>query len=316
MNGLLPEEGLQRRTKAGEIKISRVQGVIRGCPAYFLGHESGTDAFMEYDNGAGSSTFSNCVGGCIGENPLSACYQGCWNSFSCGYAGDYYGADLTCPYTFVDVVTTTCNNGSTGLVYSASLNCCCAAQMGAECGDYGVVQCNGDCSDGDDDECEGSGDGTIGAACSSDDDCDSGLNCDIDTCTCGGDTDPILIDLTGAGYLMTSLPNGVNFDILADGKRKQLAWTEEGSSVGFLALDKNGNGKIDNGSELFTGLSSPATAGGSRRPAGDSSPTTAGPSMKTAAAGGGAQGGAQKEKAATTGKGGFAALALYDQPEH
>ena len=303
------------RVTGGAYSVSTVcDGSGNACPVALLLHDNSSDAIMEYQNGAVDSGFSNCYGGCIGSGDFSACYQGCFTSFSCAFGGDYQGDDLTCPYTFVDVVTATCNNGTTGLIYDSELNCCCAAQMNAECGDYGYVLCNGDCSEDDDDDegCEGDpGDGSNGAACVYDSDCNS-ENCDQYTCTCDGNTDSIMIDLTGAGYLLTSLAHGVGFDILANGKPEPLAWTSAGSDVGFLALDKNGNGKIDNGSELFTGLTSPVTAERSRRPLASESPAPAALSMKAAAAGSGAR--KRAKTAAAERKGGFAALAIYDEP--
>ncbi len=41
------------------------------------------------------------------------------------------------------------------------------------------------------------------------------------------------------------------FDIDADGDLDNIGWTRSGGDIGFLALDRNQNGKIDNGSELF-----------------------------------------------------------------
>ena len=62
---------------------------------------------------------------------------------------------------------------------------------------------------------------------------------------------PIIIDTSGEGFHLTSSEDGVVFDIRGDGKPLQMAWTTATSGNAFLALDRNGNGKIDNGKELF-----------------------------------------------------------------
>ncbi|CAN7205389.1 cadherin-like domain-containing protein [Rhizobium sp. LjRoot258] len=73
----------------------------------------------------------------------------------------------------------------------------------------------------------------------------------------GNRIDPIILDLDHNGVALTSLDQGVQFDINADGHKDQIAWTA--GTDGILALDVDGNGKIDNGSEIF----SPHFAGGS-----------------------------------------------------
>jgi len=73
-------------------------------------------------------------------------------------------------------------------------------------------------------------------------------------CGCGCPdcpTSPIIVDTTGHGFRLTSAENGVMFDIRADGHPIKIAWTAASSGNAFLALDRNHNGKIDNGEELF-----------------------------------------------------------------
>src|SRR5437016_10499809 len=69
---------------------------------------------------------------------------------------------------------------------------------------------------------------------------------------CGpGAGSPIIIDTEGEGFLLTSAADGVIFDIRGDGHPVRIAWTAPGSHNAFLVLDRDGDGKISNGKELF-----------------------------------------------------------------
>lgn len=86
-----------------------------------------------------------------------------------------------------------------------------------------------------------------------------------------------MIDTDGTGFSLTSVENGVMFDFYGTGKPVQIAWTAKGSRNGWLALDRNGNGKIDNATELFGNIT---------------------------------------EQPASDDQNGFLALAVFDQPEN
>ncbi len=68
---------------------------------------------------------------------------------------------------------------------------------------------------------------------------------------CTNGESPIIIDTMGEGFHLTSAAMGVKFDIAANGHPLQLGWTDPLYHNGFLALDRNHNGTIDDGTELF-----------------------------------------------------------------
>lgn len=61
---------------------------------------------------------------------------------------------------------------------------------------------------------------------------------------------PLIIDLGKKGIELTNVENGVHFDIDKNGFAEKTAWTD--GEDGFLVLDRNGNGFIDDGGELFS----------------------------------------------------------------
>lgn len=74
---------------------------------------------------------------------------------------------------------------------------------------------------------------------------------------------PIVVATSrGATYKLTSVENGVLFDINGDGRVEQIAWTEPDSDIAFLALDRDGDGKISSGKELFGNHTSPNSRNG------------------------------------------------------
>ena len=62
---------------------------------------------------------------------------------------------------------------------------------------------------------------------------------------------PLVLDLNGDGVQTLSIDEGVEFDILNNGSKVQTGWISGEDAL--LAVDNNGNGQIDDRSELFGG---------------------------------------------------------------
>jgi hypothetical protein len=149
---------------------------------------------------------------------------------------------------------------------------CCDPSVTNSCGVCGIVQCDGTCAD----PCGGGGggDGCYGQACNYPDDCCPGYVCESDdvvaggtrssspspqivdngSCFPGGGGDAVIVGLNGGAVRLTGAQNGVTFDFLGRGETAVRSWTRPGSDDGWLALDRNGNWRIDDATELFGNL--------------------------------------------------------------
>jgi hypothetical protein len=80
-------------------------------------------------------------------------------------------------------------------------------------------------------------------------------------CPDGQSFSPIIVDIDHSGFSMTDAAGGVVFNILKDNVPLAISWTAGTSTNAFIVLDRNGNGRIDSGEELFGDLTpQPASA--------------------------------------------------------
>lgn len=80
---------------------------------------------------------------------------------------------------------------------------------------------------------------------------------DIQTCLvplpddCFEEHEPLIIDMGQDGIHLGAAGIGIEYDFFGEGFMSSVQWVEQNGNDAFLALDHNGNGEIDNGSELF-----------------------------------------------------------------
>jgi len=82
----------------------------------------------------------------------------------------------------------------------------------------------------------------------------------MDLSSCGCPNSPVILDLSGRGFQLTSAANGVMFDISGTGHPVRIGWTASDANNAFLALP-GADGLVHNGKQLFGNYASqPASA--------------------------------------------------------
>ncbi|MGQ9916120.1 MAG: hypothetical protein ACUVS7_01755 [Bryobacteraceae bacterium] len=77
----------------------------------------------------------------------------------------------------------------------------------------------------------------------------SGWSCQCVGSTCGVNC-PLIVDLANEGFHLTGWQDGVDFPFTPS-EIVRIGWTDPAYHNGLLVLDRNGNGRIDDGTELF-----------------------------------------------------------------
>ncbi len=62
---------------------------------------------------------------------------------------------------------------------------------------------------------------------------------------------PIMLDISGKGFKLTDTDHGVDFDFFGNGQKTRVPWTAKEADNAWLVLDRNGNGTIDDATEMF-----------------------------------------------------------------
>lgn len=202
------------------------------------GHVWGDYVSMNYGEGLPGPTtcdlsvsrshLSDYAASCIQASSTPPDVPSCTNGSSLGFIDTAQGSSYTCGGFVCTGCYTACNNFASGACPDSgnSGTSTCSNWCGSVCMDTASCGCPGEAP-----TCEENSGGYF-------------PNCE-NSCT------PIVLDAFGEGFHFTNINGGVRFRVTPDGPQLQMSWTNPEWHNAWLALDRNGNGKIDDFTELF-----------------------------------------------------------------